>query len=280
MKYVIFNADDFGLTKGVNDGIIKAFNDGVLTSTTMMVNMPAFEDAVALAKQNPKLGVGIHLVATMGKPLLPHSEISSLVDDNGMFHKKFSTLIKNIISGKTKIKELKAEFHAQIEKFLETGLFPTHLDSHQHIHMFPVIFNVIVELCRDFNIFKIRKPNENLSNYKLINKRQFHRVILSILSCLADKKINKYKIHTPDRCNGVLHCGNMTKDTLINILIFLKNGVTEIICHPGYNDDELDKLNIWLSKQRNSELSALIDPFIKQLIDDLKIKLISFRELQ
>lgn len=279
MKIAILNADDFGLANGVNDGIIEAFKNGILTSTTMMVNMPAFDNAVTQAKQNPGLGIGIHLVATLGKPVLPYSEISSLVDDKGMFYQKYSILLKNIISGKAKLKELKNEFSAQIEKFLKTGLEPTHLDSHQHIHMFPSIFNIVIELCKDFNINKIRQPNEKYSNVGLMSKRQIYRLTLSTLSRFANKKINKNNIYTTDNCFGVLNCGNITKDILENILSSLKIGTTEIICHPGYPDNELNKMNIWLSEQRIAELFALTDPSIKQLVNNLKIKLISFREL-
>ncbi len=279
MKLVIFNADDFGISIGVNKGIIKSFNDGVLTSSTMMTNMPAFEDAVTLAKLNPKLGVGIHLVATLGKPVLPYNEISSLVGDNGMFYQKYSILLKNIISGKTKIEELKAEFSAQIQKFLDAGLEPTHLDSHQHIHIFPAIFKIIIDLCKKYNITKIRKPDEKYSNGWRINKRQFHKLVLSSLSRLARKRIIENKIYTTNNCYGILNCGNITKDILKEILTSLKDGVTEIICHPGYPDEDLNKMNVWLSQQRVSELNALTDPYIKQLIYDLKIKLISFREV-
>ena len=289
MKYVIINADDFGLTRGVNEGIIKAFKDGILTSTTAMVNMPAFENAVVLAKENPGLGIGIHLVATLGRPVLPAGRIPGLVGSDGLFHRKYAFLVRNLVLGKIKIKEIEAEFSAQIEKFGNTGLRLTHVDSHQHVHMFPPILDVVVRLCKKYNISKIRKPNEryvisrNVTRGKItyfVQKGQFDRRILSIFSHLADGKFTRNRIATTDYCYGILHGGEMREELLENMLYSLKDGTTEIVCHPGYVDAELRELNLWISEQRRMELNALADSSLRKLIEELGIKLISFRELR
>ncbi|TDT51901.1 chitin disaccharide deacetylase [Fonticella tunisiensis] len=153
---LIVNADDFGYSKGVNLGVIEAFKNGVVTSTTMMTNMPGAEHAASLAKENPGLGVGIHLVLTMGKPV--RNDVPSLVDENGRFHR-----LKDM-TDKIKVEDVEREFEAQIERFLSFGLTPTHLDSHHHVHTQKKILPVVMKLAEKYNL-PVRAYNNIVNHF-------------------------------------------------------------------------------------------------------------------
>lgn len=145
MKKLIANADDFGLTKGVNAGTVKAFKDGIVCSATLMVNGEAAEEAFQLAKENPGLGVGIHLVLTYGKPI--SKNLKNIVDANGNFLKQ--SVLRNM---EIDLKEVEVEFRAQIEKFISNGMTPTHIDSHHHIHMIAEIAPLVTKLANELDI--------------------------------------------------------------------------------------------------------------------------------
>lgn len=148
---LIINADDFGLTSGVNRAIIDCHRAGSVTSATLMTNMPAAEEAAELAKAHPSLGVGLHFNLTLGAPLSSLSEVSSLVDESGRFHcRKHAE--KLAMTGRLKPVEIERELLAQFHRFEALGLAPTHLDSHQHIHMFPVVYDIVAGFCAEHGL--------------------------------------------------------------------------------------------------------------------------------
>ncbi|NHM32906.1 chitin disaccharide deacetylase [Neobacillus terrae] len=146
MIKLIVNADDFGLCHGVNHGIIDSHLYGIVNSTTMMMNMPGTDHAISLAKNNPSLSVGIHLVLTAGKPLL--QDVPSLVDEKGNFHSQ--AYLNDYID--ISLEELEREWTAQIEKFLKSGLTPTHFDSHHHVHTLEKLLPVVQKLSNKYNL--------------------------------------------------------------------------------------------------------------------------------
>jgi predicted glycoside hydrolase/deacetylase ChbG (UPF0249 family) len=143
---LIINADDFGLTSGVNRGIIDCHLAGSVTSTTLLVNMPAADEAAQLARLHPALGVGLHFNLTLGAPSAPVDEVRSLVDGQGLFHRR-SVAERMAISGRFVPLEVERELLAQFHRFKALGLTPTHIDSHQHIHLFPGLFDVVAGFC-------------------------------------------------------------------------------------------------------------------------------------
>ncbi len=145
---LIVNADDFGLTSGVNQGIIDCHLAGAVTSTTLMVTMPAAEAAASLAKAHPALGVGLHFNLTLGAPLSSISDVPSLVGRQGQFHRR-PVAEKLAMAGRFKPAEIEIELLAQFRRFEAFGLAPTHIDSHQHIHIFPAVFDVVAGLCAE-----------------------------------------------------------------------------------------------------------------------------------
>ncbi len=155
-RRIIINADDFGLCEGVNKAVVQAHTNGILTSATIMTNMPAAEEAVEIAKHTPTLGVGVHLNLTEGSPISKEATVKPLLDAQGQFAVPFSKLpMLSIRSSKVR-QAIRTELAAQIQWVIERGIKPTHLDSHKHIHSFPVIFSIVCKLARQFGITAIR----------------------------------------------------------------------------------------------------------------------------
>ncbi len=161
MKRLIVNADDFGYTRGVNSGVIRGFCDGIITSTTLMANGVAFEDAVEHAKKNPKLGVGCHLVLVGGACVEATSAIPSLADDEGRLPPSLAVLTGKLLAGVVRGEDLARELRAQISKVIRAGIEPTHLDSHKHTHSHPRVMEQVVRVAEEFGIRRVRKPFEN-----------------------------------------------------------------------------------------------------------------------
>src|SRR3984885_11405853 len=162
MKQLILNADDFGMTRGVNEGITRGHRDGILTSTTLMANDPEFDDAVSRAKQNPKLGVGCHLVLVGGPAVAPKEKVSSLADQNGNLPDSLGSFVARLSAGLIRTKAIDREMRAQIQKIRAAGIEPTHLDTHKHTHAHPKVMEVLGRVAKALGITRVRKPMENL----------------------------------------------------------------------------------------------------------------------
>src|ERR1700693_16618 len=160
MKQLILNADDFGMTRGVNEGIIRAHRDGILTSATLMANGPEFDDAVASAKLNPGLGVGCHLVLVAGPAVAPKGKISSLADENGNLPESLGLFVARLTAGLIRTKAIEREMRAQIEKIRAAGIEPTHLDTHKHNHAYPKVMESLARVGKALGITRVRKPME------------------------------------------------------------------------------------------------------------------------
>jgi chitin disaccharide deacetylase len=203
---LIVNADDFGYSRGVNYGIIDAHKNGIVNSATMMMNMPGVMHAVELAKENPKLQVGIHLVLTCGKPL--RADVPSLVNENGIFKRIFEFKEQRDLS----LDELEREWNAQIEKFLETGLTPTHFDSHHHVHNIPEFLPVVQSLSKKYNLSTrrfLKDPVEGVPAFSNVFLHDFYGE-------------------------------GATYDYFENLVTRVQDGQTvEVMCHPGYLDHEI-----------------------------------------
>lgn len=281
VKKLIINADDFGLTGGVNRGIIEGHQKGVITSTTLMANMLGFEDAVRLARQNPHLGVGIHLNIYRGKPLFSPSQIPSLLNQNGEFFSSFK-LAKKIYQGKINLKEVEEELKAQIIKVKEAGINITHLDSEKHFHCFPQISAVVLKLAAYFNIRKIRLPREHWSNRRVSDlfSPQFYKMqYLASRSRALIPLFQKQGIKYIDNFYGILYSGKTSLSSFLEILENIPQGISELMVHPGYVDAELKGLNNNMVYSREKELKILLHPEVKRSIKVLEIQLVNYNEL-
>ncbi len=239
----IINADDFGYSKGVNLGILEAFQHGVVTSTTMMVNMPGAEHAAQLAKENPDLGVGIHFVLTCGKPVC--SDVSSLVNENGEFRKRDEQLLH------ADINEIERELTAQLEKFFSLGLTPTHIDSHHHVHAHEKVFPIVKKLAQQHHLPARPVPSTDM-----------------------------FDLQTVDMFIHQFYGNDLTKEYFLSLVNQISDGQTaEIMCHPAYIDLPL-QIGSSYCLERINELAILTDPEIRQAISERNIELITYRELK
>jgi hopanoid biosynthesis associated protein HpnK len=286
MKELILNADDFGLTKGVNEGVIRAHREGILTSATLMATGPAFDDAVLRARANPALGIGCHLVLTGGFAVAPREEIPSLVDANGRLPKSLGVLVTRVSSGRIRTKDIERELRAQIEKIRRAGIEPTHLDTHKHTHAHPRVMNVLGRLARELGITRIRKPVEDLrDSWK--SMRGEAASPMQLLASAAVRAVSsrftaisrKYGLHSPDHFLGLVVTGRMGTDVLCRLIDTLPEGRTEIMVHPGICDAELRATGSRLQQQRQMELESLLAPEARRSVERLHVRLISYREL-
>ncbi|MGK7874290.1 MAG: hopanoid biosynthesis-associated protein HpnK [Xenococcaceae cyanobacterium] len=237
-RFVIINGDDFGFSHGVNQAIIKAHEQGVLTSTSLMVTGDAFDEAVALAKAHPKLAVGLHLVLGCGKSVLSPDQIPHLVDAKGYFPlDPVKTGLRYQFNSAAR-RELRLEIRAQLEKFRQTGLQLSHVDGHLHYHSNPVVLRTIVELASEFNIQAIRLPSEELSFTLSIDRSNLLRkliwsFIFTRLRNYGDRLLKSKGIGFAERVYGLLQTGHITETYLLGLIPQIRADLVEIYAHPA-----------------------------------------------
>jgi len=266
MKRLIINSDDYGRTPEISRGIREAHLRGVVTSTTCMMNIPSTAEDIAVAlKETPELGMGVHLVLTMGKPLSAPGNVFSLTDEKGHFFKyrSFIEQLSNI-----KVEEVKREWQAQIQAFLRAaGRKPTHLDSHHHSSYFsPALFHTMLELAKEYDC-AIRFPFAGDTSRELeeTNKR-------------VPDLLQEFNPPRPDCFIVDFYDERATREELLNMINNLPDGTTEIMCHPGYTDTAFANESVY-NNQRDRELAILIDPSVKEAIHTNGIQLITFANL-
>ncbi|MGA2900387.1 MAG: ChbG/HpnK family deacetylase [Candidatus Acidiferrales bacterium] len=287
MKQLILNADDFGMTRGVNEGIIRAHRDGVLTSATLMANGAEFDDAVSRAKSNPKLGVGCHLVLVGGPAIAPREKISSLADANGNLPESLAGLVARLSSGFIRMKAIERELRAQIEKIRSAGIEPTHLDTHKHTHAHPKVMEAVGRVAKELGITRIRKPMENLRDSWETTRHENPGRTKELIAAAAARAVTpwfqaiarKYGLLSPDHFLGLAMTGGLGPAALRRMIDTLSDGSTEIMLHPGICDIDLANSGSRLQDQRETELQGLLDSGVRNALDERDIRLISYREL-
>jgi predicted glycoside hydrolase/deacetylase ChbG (UPF0249 family) len=268
---LIVNADDYGRTEGVCEGIRVAHLNGIVTSTSAMMNLPGVEDELRRARQRvPGLGLGVHLVLTSGRPLLPPGKVKSLIDATGNFLRPeaFVERLTRLDPG-----EVRAEWRAQIEKFRKTtGRDPTHLDSHHHASYFSeILFAVMLELADDYGI-PVRRPISGSSG------EGFPPELAASVQEFVPRLAAEYQAVMPDRFVSSFYGQGATKENLLAILETLEAGTTEIMTHPGYCTDELLRVTTY-AVPREAELQILTAPEVMSLVRNRRIELMTFADL-
>ncbi|MBI3668561.1 MAG: ChbG/HpnK family deacetylase [Acidobacteria bacterium] len=287
MKRLVVNADDFGLTEGVNRGIVEAHERGILTSATLLANGEAFESAVALAQRAASLGVGVHLNLTDGRPVSDTAAVPSLVNAPGCFWGRPGRLAVRLLSGKIRLAEVERELRAQIEKVCQAGVVVTHLDGHMHVHMLPAIFPIAIRLARACGIPAMRLPVErraglwsllrrNGSARSTILKQHLGARAVAGLASRFGKRLREARLAYPSHFYGLTQTGFLDAASLSAILMNLPEGTSELMCHPGYADRALHGARTRLVAQREAELAALTSPEIVDLIHRRGIELIDY----
>ena len=278
MKQLIINADDFGLHPLINKGIIEGHRRGMITSTSLMPSAPAFEEAVQLAKETPLLGVGIHLTLVGGVKPVCRSGINSLLNSEGVFAEDYTVFVKKWYTDSIKKAEVEKELRAQIEKVLAAGIVPTHIDSHQHMHVLPGIAGLVIRLCGEYGFSKIRMPGEGMlwsGGFKAGLGRKIGRDGLSFCTMLAKAKAKRAGLIYPQHFFGMLAGGNLNAALVANILQNLPDGTSEIMTHPGSNNILLAQKFKW-GYHWHDELNAFLDAANKKTVQEHGIKLINF----
>ena len=279
MRSVIINADDFGLSPGVNRGILSAFRDGIVTSTTLLANLGAFDDAVAIARENPDLPVGIHLTLVWGRPVSDPATIPTLVDREGRLHRSAGALGVRAMLGRVSVDQVQIEFASQVRKVLDAGLTPTHLDTHKHIHVLPGVTRALVSVAGEFGIHKVRLPRERSPGSRGCRCPPMSRVKRAVIALLCRRAGAELAgLKTTDHFVGIADSARLDTEVLSFILRNLDDGVTEVMCHPGHVDDELKRYAAHPAR-REVELEALKDSGIRDYTASGSCRLMHFGDL-
>ncbi|MGA2897189.1 MAG: ChbG/HpnK family deacetylase [Acidobacteriaceae bacterium] len=262
---LILNADDFGLTRGINRAIAELHSACVLPSATLMAAGPAFDDAVQLACAHPTLGVGCHIVLTDGAPVSPPGSIRSLIGADGInFRRSLVDFVQALLLGRIKEDEIAREALAQIEKLQRAGIHPTHIDTHKHTHLFPSIARALLQVADRCGIRAIRNPFEPDWSLALNHGRLARRLAVRLIGLLrprfeAHAQLRDGRMLTTDGTVAISATGELNATTLGEILRALPStGTYELCCHPGYNDAELDRVATRLRAHRDIEREALL----------------------
>ena len=281
MKQLIVNADDLGLTPGVNRGILRAFQDGIVTSASLLVTGSAFEEAVALARQNPELDVGLHLTLVEERAVLGREILPTLVDETGRFPRTSGEFFRRTFLGRISWDEVEREIAAQIARFQKTGLRLSHLDSHQHLHMFPPVFQIVRRLTRRIDNVWIRNSAGPWRKSPGILMGRWVKQLGLNLTCLSARSLAGPPLpRMPDGMFGFEVSGCLTSSALEQILRKIPDGLYELICHPGEGDKETCRQYRHWGYRWADELEALTASETRCLLQEQKIALTSFAQAQ
>lgn len=288
MPRLIVNADDFGLTPGVNRAILEAHRGGMVTSATLMSNAPAFDDAVRRARSCPSLQVGCHVVLIGGEALLPRESVRSLAPSSAgsiaRFRDSLPAFAAAALSGRLRPQEVEAEVTAQIRKCQSAGLEITHLDSHKHTHIFPAVLEPLLRAARACGVRAIRNPiAARRAGGSLLPPGLWTRYLgvraMRHLAASFLRLVEAAGLRTTDGCLGILEMGRLDEPLFAALLARVPEGTWEFVCHPGYNDAELQRAGTRLQESREKELRALTSESARQALGARGIELISFQDL-
>jgi predicted glycoside hydrolase/deacetylase ChbG (UPF0249 family) len=268
LRTLIVNADDFGFTSDVNDGIVHAHRNGILTATTLMATGAAFEHAAPRARETPGLDVGCHLALAGGRSVAaPFRDLPRGVPE------LLLALVKREI-------DPCRELRAQIRRIVAEGIQPTHLDTHKHTHLAPALLDAVARLAREYQIPWVRRPfdfpltgvaaplGQRLAERSFgFLRRRFHRVL------------ERHGCRTTDHFAGFQMTGRFRAAELAALIRALPEGITEFMCHPGFCREELRRAATRLKESREEELRALTAPEARQKLEKAGVRLASYRDL-
>lgn len=270
-RWLIVNADDFGLNSSTNQAIIRGHQEGILTSASLMVNEPSFEEAVQMARENPRLGVGLHLTFLCGHSTLPPDKIPGLVNSKREFDYNPARVGFKYFIRRELREQLRDEMLAQFEKFRSTGLPLDHVDTHHHLHAHPVVFRLLIESAEDLGITHLRLTSEPFGVHSRVALgfrpgRVGHGLIFWLLAGSARRKLKRLDIKHTDAVFGLLQDARVDEEYLQRLLPHLPKGINEIYSHPS--------MDIF-----KHEMEALISPKIRALAETLDIRLIRYQDI-
>jgi predicted glycoside hydrolase/deacetylase ChbG (UPF0249 family) len=269
-KQLVVNADDFGFTRDVNQGIIEAHQHGILTAATLMANAAAFEDAVRLARENPALDLGAHLVLVGGR---------SLAAANALLPAGIPQLLAAIAARRIRIYE---ELSAQVRRILDAGLQLSHLDTHKHTHLAPPVLDAVARLAEEFKITWVRRPFDLPLTAARAGATRLTRAAsggFRLLRARFHRVLSRHNCRTTDHFAGFQITGRFRTAELAALIRALPEGSTEFMCHPGRCTDELRSARTRLKESREQELAALVAAETRRALEESGVELVTYHML-
>lgn len=270
-RRLIVNADDFGRSSSINEAVIRAHREGILTTASLMVNEPACAEAVALARENPRLGVGLHLTLICGHAALPPDKVPGLANARGEFTNNPARAGFRYFFQRGLREQLRAEIHAQFQKFRATGLPLDHVNGHLHLHLHPTVFSILMQDASQLGVERVRLTfdpfwlNLRLASGHLAY-RALHVLIFHPLSARARPVFKRRGFRHTQAVFGLLQNARVDEAYLLNLLALLPPGDSELYSHPS-----LDEFK--------NEFDALISPRVRELTKASGVKLIRYQDL-
>ena len=269
-KQLVVNADDFGFTPDVNEGIVEAHRHGILTAATLMANGEAFDDAVRLARETPSLDVGCHLVLVGGRSLVTGEPLPATITH---------------LLGALALRQIRVydELRAQVRRTMDSGLQPSHLDTHKHTHLAPQVLEAVARIGEEFRIPWIRRPLDfplGAARGTVPVLKRLTSDALGFLRGPIHRAIRQHGCRTTDHFAGFQITGRWCTRELIELIALIPEGSTELMCHPGRCGPALCSAPTRLKQSREEELRALVAPEVRKAIDQAGIDLVNFRQLQ
>lgn len=275
MKYLIVSADDFGLTKSVNEGIVEACSGGIVTSVKLFPSGDAFGDALKRAKALGLKEAGAHLALTETSPVAPADKVRSLVAPDGRFHKGRTRLIPRLVAGIVDPDHIYTELKAQMDAVAASGLVITDLSSHEHIHMMPGVLAIFVKLAKEYDVPAIRYPHKDRTARPFDPKSLYKSFVLMCFERGMARVLAASGIRSPEHFRGFLDSANITEETLLDIVASLEDGVTELVCHPGFLGPEVvERYRFHINCE--AELFALTSPRVRRRMEELSVKPLTY----
>lgn len=280
MRRLIVNADDFGLTSGVNRAIVELHRAGVLTSASLMARATATEEAIELARALPSLGVGCHVLLVDGRAVLSPDKIPSLADSaTGLMHRRLTSFLARLFTGRIRAAEIEAETAAQIALLQMRGVRLTHVDTHKHLHVFPSVLRPVLRAARAAGIRAVRNPFEPVWAVRATAGASWARCAevnaLRKLEAQCRQIIADEGFATTDGTIAMAGTGVLDAAMVRSLLEQLPQGAWELVTHPGYHDADLDRVRTRLRASREIERKA-----IGTIAQSKGIELLSFAELE
>lgn len=282
------------MTPGVNRAIVEAQERGIVTSATLMANSNAFDDAVEsareLAGRRERFSVGCHVVLLDGEPFSPARDIPSLLGEgngNASFREQLNSFALAALGGKLDPKEVEAEAIAQMQRIQKAGIKLSHFDAHKHAHIFPSVLKPLLRAANACGVPAVRNPFGRVFPLPLgrifgdarLWKRFAEMSVLRSFAARFRREVSRYGLRTPDGSFGVLVTGVLTLDLFLDIAASIPDGTWEFVCHPGYNDSDLDNVRTRLRASREQELQVLTSAEARDALQRRGVELISYHEL-
>jgi predicted glycoside hydrolase/deacetylase ChbG (UPF0249 family) len=279
VKRLIISADDFGLTHSINEGVLRAAREGVVTNINLIPTGLAADDAIATLKYDKIPEIGVHLALTETRPTANPRLISSLVDSDGLLPASRTAFLKRFLSGRIDTSHIRTELNSQMDKAAHSGARITNLSTHEHLHMIPVLFRMVADIARERGVRFVRVLRKESLIPPLTLKKMVRSVVVAYFSPGMERMLKKSGLSSADNFMGLLNSGQVSERVLLRMVGNVGDGVTELVTHPGFLDPEvLDRYRFHINCEE--ELYALTGPKVKKAIADNGITLCGYGSLE